>query len=87
MRVEVDKLKVQLDSHIQLLHIDIDKPENYRITQAYNIYSVPTVVIFRSGVPVWRISGEASADHMRRIVDKLLAMPLESTATSRNRRR
>lgn len=71
MSVEIDKLSVQLKDRIKLLNIDIDAPENYKITQAYNIYSVPTIIIFRNGAPAWRISGTVTSSYLQRILSKL----------------
>ena len=71
MSVEIDKVSVQLKERIKLLNIDIDAPENYKITQAYNIYSVPTVIIFRNGAPAWRISGAVTSSYLQRILSKL----------------
>ena len=71
MSAEIDKLSVQLKERITLLNIDIDAPENYKITQAYNIYSVPTIIIFRNGAPAWRISGAVTSSYLQRILTKL----------------
>ena len=71
MSAEIDKLSVQLKDRITLLNIDIDAPENYKITQAYNIYSVPTIIIFRNGAPAWRISGAVTSSYLQRILCKL----------------
>ncbi|MBQ8864383.1 MAG: thioredoxin family protein [Rikenellaceae bacterium] len=80
----LDKLKVQMNDRIVLLRLDIDSPENYKITQAYNIYSVPTTIIFKGGTPVWRVGGAVSAEYLQRIIERL---PNDAFATTRNRRR
>ena len=75
MSIEIDKLSVQLKDRFVLLNIDIDAPENYKITQAYNIYSVPTIIIFRNGAPAWRISGAVTSSYLQRIISKLPSAP------------
>ena len=73
MTSEIDELKVELNERTKLLYIDIDQPENYKITQAYNIYAVPTIIIFHNGAPAWRINGLVTASYLLRIVGKLSA--------------
>ncbi len=68
----VDELGQKLGGHISIMRIDIDLPEYYRITQAYNIYSVPTLMLFHNGRVVWRTRGVNNFRELKKIAVRLL---------------
>lgn len=71
-RKAVDELADLLDGHISIMRINIDSPEYYRITQAYNIYSVPTLMLFHNGRVVWRTRGVSNVRELKKITVRLL---------------
>lgn len=73
MQSILGKLEGMLGGDAEIVGIDIDAPENYKITQQYNIYSVPTLIIFRSEEMLWRTSGVVSAEYLKTIIAKLPA--------------
>ena len=52
------EVKEQVGERATILKVDIDKTP--QVSQAYSIYSVPTLIIFKEGQVLWRKSGVAS---------------------------
>lgn len=59
------------DKKIDILRLDIDAPENYKLTQEFNISTVPTLIIFRDGEMLWRTSGVVSAEYLEKTISRL----------------
>ncbi len=55
MPPELDNVKKEMGDEVRILKIDIDK--NPHVANAYNVQSVPTLIIFRKGKAEWRQSG------------------------------
>ena len=75
-RVAIEEMSSQMPNRVKHLRIDIDFPHNYPITKAYNIYSVPTVVLFYNGRIEWRARGVSSSRQLHKIVVRLLAQTI-----------
>ena len=50
--------------------LDIDK--NPAVANAYQIQSVPTLIVFRDGEVKWRQSGVVRADQLKYVLDGVL---------------
>ena len=50
--------------------LDID--QNREIAKAYNIQSIPTIIIFKDGIPVETLIGLHSKGSLEEIIDKYL---------------
>lgn len=48
----VDEIAKELGDTVKVAKFDVD--ENPVISQQYNILSIPTLMIFKGGVPVWQ---------------------------------
>lgn len=48
-------VKTQLQENATIIKIDVDK--NPEVSAAYQIRSVPTLIMFKNGKPVWKQSG------------------------------
>jgi thioredoxin 1 len=56
---------------IRVIRVDIDIPDNYHITRWYNVYAVPTLMVFRRGTALWRESGVVTLKQIHRTVERL----------------
>ena len=55
MHPVLEQLKADLGDSIRIIKLDVDKSGD--IAEAYRIQSVPTLMLFRGGVMLWRQSG------------------------------
>jgi len=58
----LDKVKSTVCDEADVLKIDVD--QNKALAAKYTIKSVPTLIIFKNGEPVWRASGLHHADDL-----------------------
>ena len=70
MHPVLEQLKEGLGDKIRIIKIDVDK-QNATAAQ-YNIQSVPTLMLFRSGQSLWRRSGALSLSELRNTVNEYL---------------
>jgi thioredoxin len=64
------ELKTMVGETITILKMDIDK--NPKVAAAYQIQSVPTLVLFRNGEIKWRQSGVMRAGEIKSQLDKYI---------------
>ena len=51
----LEKVKQAVGDGANVIKVDIDR--NQAAAAAYNVRSVPTLIVFKNGAPVWRASG------------------------------
>ena len=61
-------VKHQLGDDSTIIKIDIDK--NPEAAQAYQVRSVPTLMIFKNGQAVWKQTGVVPAQELVRIINQ-----------------
>jgi thioredoxin 1 len=66
MKPVLEDLKAQLGEDLSIFKIDVDK--NQMIAERYAIRSIPTLILFKNGEPVWRKSGMASSAELQKAV-------------------
>lgn len=66
----------------RLIVIKVNVDEKPRIAAAYQIQSIPTIIIFRDGQPVARQSGALPFGALRKLVDEALATGAASGSTA-----
>lgn len=56
---------------VKIVKIDVDK--NQQAAMAYNVQSVPTLIIFKNGAVKWRQSGVVPAQQLKPLLEKIAA--------------
>lgn len=56
----LDKVKEKVGDTANIIKIDIDR--NEQIAARYRVMSVPTIILFKDGEPVWRAVGVQQMD-------------------------
>jgi thioredoxin 1 len=64
------ELKDKVGDSVTIIKMDIDK--NPAVANAYQIQSVPTLMVFRDGVVKWRQSGVVRADQLKYALDGVM---------------
>lgn len=64
----LEQLKKQVGEDTRILKIDVDK--NASLAARYRIQSVPTLILFKKGQPVWRQSGIVPVQQLKQVVEK-----------------
>lgn len=62
------QLKDAEGESITIVKVDVDK--NAAASEAYRVTGVPTLILFKSGKPVWRQSGVVPFHQLRSIIQK-----------------
>jgi thioredoxin 1 len=65
------ELKQLAGDQVTILKVDIDK--NPAVASAYQIQSVPTLILFRKGEIKWRQSGVVQARQLKSLIDQITA--------------
>lgn len=56
----LDTLKSKVGDRANIIKVDVDK--NNELASRYRVQSVPTLILFKNGEPVWRAAGVHQAD-------------------------
>jgi thioredoxin 1 len=62
----LEQLKVKMDNKIRILKIDVDK--NRELAGKYNIRSVPTLILFQSGMTKWSGVGVMTSNYLENVI-------------------
>jgi thioredoxin 1 len=65
------ELKQLAGDRVTILKVDIDR--NPTVASAYQIQSVPTLILFRKGEIKWRQSGVVQARQLKSLIDQATA--------------
>lgn len=66
MKPVLEDLKAQMGEELGIYKIDVDK--NQFLAERYQVRSIPTLILFQAGKPVWRKSGMASSTEIQKAV-------------------
>lgn len=70
MHPVLDEVASRFSERIRVIKIDIDK--NRELANAFNVRSVPTLMIFRKGEAKWRESGAMPVERLSAIIEENL---------------
>lgn len=52
------------------LVIEVDVEQEPRLSKTYNIFSLPTLILFKNGQEIWKRIGVRSATEMAKVIEK-----------------
>jgi thioredoxin 1 len=64
------QVKDALGDKVSIIKIDIDK--NPAAARAYNVQSVPTLMVFQNGQSKWRQSGVMQANQLQQVIQQYI---------------
>jgi thioredoxin 1 len=62
------EVKTAIGDKASIIKIDIDK--NPKIASAYQIQSVPTLMLFKNGKVMWRQSGVVTTEQLKSVINQ-----------------
>lgn len=68
MDYTLERVAFAMSDITTILRIDITAANSQEIVRRYNIVSVPTLIIFMQGEPIWRMSGIISFERLCQII-------------------
>lgn len=68
MNYTLERVALAMSDITTILRIDITAANSQEIVRRYNIVSVPTLIIFMQGEPIWRMSGIISFERLCQII-------------------
>lgn len=63
----LEDLKTRVRNKASIIKIDVDK--NQAVASAYQVRSVPTLILFKNGKALWRQSGVVPAAELEKIIN------------------
>ena len=67
----LDELSKEYDGKVDFLKLDVD--HNQQTASRYNVMSIPTIMVFRAGLPVSHMVGFRSKADVKRSLEEALA--------------
>jgi len=67
----LEQLKQRVGDSASIIKIDIDKSP--QAARAYQVQSVPTLILFKKGAPVWRQSGVRPLGELEGVIQNMLS--------------
>ena len=68
----LDDIQKDFDGRLSVVKLNIDKDENYEPSKELGIRSIPTLILYVKGEPVWRHLGVISSDKLTPILNEHL---------------
>jgi len=66
----VEELSVEYDGKVNFVKVNVD--ENGELTQKYNVFSIPTLAIFKNGEVVSQKVGSSTKESLKTMIDSSL---------------
>jgi len=64
----LEDLKSKVGDQVKIVKIDIDR--NPGVATAYQIQSVPTMMLFKNGNALWRQSGVMTSEQLKKVIEQ-----------------
>jgi len=64
----LEDLKSKVGDQVKIIKIDVDR--NPGLATAYEVQSVPTLMLFKKGNMVWRQSGVVPTEQLKRVIEQ-----------------
>lgn len=64
----LEDLKKKVNNKAAIIKIDVDK--NPQAAATYQVQGVPTLILFRKGIILWRKSGVVAANELERLINQ-----------------
>ncbi|XZF13026.1 thioredoxin [Chitinophagaceae bacterium MMS25-I14] len=68
MKPILEDVKGSLKDDITIVKIDVDK--NQQAAAAYNVQSIPTLILFKQGKVLWRQAGVVPAKQLEQVISQ-----------------
>lgn len=62
------EVKSELKDNVRIIKVDVDK--NPMIATHYQINSIPTVIVFKKGQPLWKGAGLRMANELKSVINQ-----------------
>ena len=62
----LDQLNPRVKNFVSIVKINIEKVD--AVTEKFNVRSVPVLILFKNGNPVWRINGFLTGDELEKLI-------------------
>ena len=56
--------------NVKIVKVNVDK--NPYIASNFNVHNIPTVIVFKNGIPQWTIEGVCEADELKSVIREQL---------------
>ncbi len=64
----VEEVSKEYDGKVNFVKVNVD--DNNELASRYNVYSIPTLAIFKNGKVIAQVAGAASKDKIKAYIDK-----------------
>ncbi len=71
----LEEVAGKMGDRVRIIKVDVD--QNRALAAHFNIYGVPTFILFKNGEAVWRQSGMVSGSYLEELLEQH-ASPVES---------
>lgn len=66
----IEKVAQKMDGKVNVVKVDVDK--NQQVAMQYEVMSIPTMILFHEGKPVWKGVGFMSEDQITHMLEEQL---------------
>lgn len=68
----IEQLKKKTKENMIIVQYDIDKNENRRLVEYYQVQAIPLMMVFKSGEQLWRQNGEIKEQQLLQTINRIL---------------